>query len=405
MARKPKFEYRERSFDEVKKRAERQGGNFDSIFKRDFPTWSPKEGMNNLRILPPTFEDHNHYGYSIFVHSYVGSDKSSYLCLKKMGMAKRCPICDAEKQAREAGDKEDADSLKATERFIYWILDRDGDDPKKPLLWSASWSMDRDFAALCIDEKSGKVLAIDHPDEGFDISFTRKGTKLNTRYIGLRIDRESSPISTNAKRQSLILDYITENPLDSVLQFYPAAHLQEVITGTNKEKDEDLDDDDTPRKKRKRGDDDDDDDDLPQIRRGGARRGPDDDDDDDDDEPAPKKKKKVVADDDDDDDEPPFRTTKKKAAVDDDDDDEPAPKKKRTRIVADDDDDDIPERVRRQKVVADDDDEPAPRKKRGAVVEDDDDDEDEPAPKKKKRVVADDDDDDEDEPAPRRARR
>lgn len=409
MARKPKFEYKERTFEEVKRRAEQQGGNFDSMFKREFQTWTPKEGLNNIRILPPTFDEHNHYGYVIWVHSWIGSDKSSYLCPKKMGMSKRCPICDAEKEARAAGDTEDADDLKAVNRFLYWILDRDGDDPRKPLLWSASWSQDRDIAALCADDKAGKVLSIDHPDMGYDLSFTRKGTKLNTRYIGTRIDRDPSPISTSAKRQSAIIDFLMENPLDTVLKFYPTKHLEEIISGTNKERDEDLDDDDddAPKKRRKRGDDDDDDDDEPAPKKKRTRIAADDDDDDD--EPAPKKKKRaVVEDDDDDDDLPQIRKGGARRGPDDDDEDDddvPAPKKKKRAVVEDDDDDDdVPPPRKKKAVVEDDDDDddmPPPRKKR--VVADDDDDDDEPAPKKKKRVVADDDDDD--EPAPRRRRR
>lgn len=248
------FKYHPRSSDDVRKRAEQQGGQFDSIFREGVDKWRPKDGENVIRILPPTWEEHDHYGYDIWVHSFVGPDKQTYLCPQKMSN-ESCPICKAARDAKAAGEEEDAKQLSARRQVAVWIIDRDDDTPT-PKLFTMSWSMDRDIATLCHDKKRGKVLLIDHPDEGYDISFTRTGKGLNTRYIGMAVDREASPIAADEAEQERILEFIQENPIPDLLNFFDADYLEKVIEGGADERDEDLDsedeDEEAPRKKSRR---------------------------------------------------------------------------------------------------------------------------------------------------------
>lgn len=234
-----RFSYKPPSAEAVRKRAEQQGGQFDSIWRDGIDRWRPRDGENVIRILPPTWDDHDHYGYDIWVHGFVGPDKSTYLCPQKM-QDEPCPICKATREAKAAGEEEDAKQLAARRQVAVWILDRD-DDTQTPKLFTMSWSMDRDIAALCHNKRTGKVLLIDHPDEGYDISFTRTGKGLNTRYIGMAVDRDPSPIA-DEDDQERILEYIQENPIPSLLNFYDAARLEGVVEGGTDERDEDLDD-------------------------------------------------------------------------------------------------------------------------------------------------------------------
>jgi hypothetical protein len=234
------FVYKERSAKSVEERAEQTGGRFDSIFKSGFDSWKPKVGDNLIRILPPTWEDHEHYGLDVWLHSYVGVNNGSYLCLSKM-KNKPCPICQAAKASKDAGEDEEADHLQPSRRVVCWIIDRDADKPV-PELYSMSWSMDRDIAALCHDKRKGKVLLIDHPDEGYDVTIKRKGTtKTNTKYFGIAVDRDPTSIGDDSDEQQEILDFITENPVPSVLNYYSADKLEEIMAGTAEEKDEELD--------------------------------------------------------------------------------------------------------------------------------------------------------------------
>lgn len=237
--KKSGFVYKKRDPKTVRARAEQTGGKYDSIFKSGFDTYTAKMGDNCIRFLPPTWEDHEHYGLDIWVHSYVGVNSGSYLCLQKM-KNKHCPICEAAAASKEAGETDEAKKLEANRRVLTWVLDRDG-DTKTPQLYSLSWSMDKDISTLADNKRSGEVLLIDHPDEGYDVSFKRTGQKLNTRYVGVAIDRSPSSLSDRQKDQDAITAFIEENPLPSVLQYKSADFLEKIIDGTQEEKDEELD--------------------------------------------------------------------------------------------------------------------------------------------------------------------
>ncbi len=94
MATKPRFQYARRTVDDVKERANKRGGNFDSIYKSSFKVYKVREGKNMLRILPPTWEKPKHYGFDIWVNYGIGADNQSYLSLSKMKNQKD-PIAEA----------------------------------------------------------------------------------------------------------------------------------------------------------------------------------------------------------------------------------------------------------------------------------------------------------------------
>lgn len=245
--KKSGFVYKPRTTDQVKNRANRKVGNFDSIFKQGYDTYTPHQGDNLIRYLPPTWDDSEHYGYTIFVHNNIGSDNSTYLCPRKM-LNKPCPICEASKEAKDAGENDEAKALGTSERIVSWIVDRDADDPEKPHIYNQSWTQDRDVTALCINERTGEILMIDHPDKGYDVSFKRTGTGLKTKYYGWQIDRSDSPINESEKVQDGILEYVRDNPIPDVLNFYDYDYLKGVLTGavSKKEQGEDEGDEEAP---------------------------------------------------------------------------------------------------------------------------------------------------------------
>lgn len=243
--KKSGFQYKSRDQKTIKDRANRKAGLFDSIFKSGFDTFTPKQGDNLVRFLPPTWDDSEHYGYTAFVHNNIGPDNSTYLCLRKM-QNKPCPICEASKEAKDAGETEEAKALNTSERVVSWILDREGDDPEKPVIYNQSWTQDRDVTALCVNERTGEILMIDHPDKGFDVAFKRTGTGLKTKYYGWQIERSDSPVNDSEKVQDEILNYVYENPIPDTLNFYDYDYLKGVLSGTVAAKDEALDDDDKP---------------------------------------------------------------------------------------------------------------------------------------------------------------
>lgn len=233
------FVYHERSVDSVKARAERQGGGFETPYK-NVDLFRPKAGDNRIRILPPTWEPHDHYALQVWVHAYMGQDSSTYLCPYKM-LKKKCPICEAQKEAQAAGEADEAKAFAPKEQFVCWVVNRDEDEDAPPQLYAMSWTMDRDIAALCHDKRKGKILMIDHPDKGFDLSFKRQGQGFKTRYFGMAIDRESSPISDDPDKQEEVLAFIQENTIPNLLAYRDYNYLAAVIQGGAEESDPELD--------------------------------------------------------------------------------------------------------------------------------------------------------------------
>lgn len=245
--RSSKFAYKGRSFKTAKERSERRGGSWESIFKAGVDTWRPKEGDNQIRILP--IPDSEHYAVQVWTHDRIGPDNSQFVCPRKMSN-KPCAICDKAKDSREAGEVEEAKDLGVKEHWISWIIDRE-EDEETPKLYTMSITQDTTLVGLCLNNKNGSVLLIDHPDKGFDIQIKRVGKQINTKYI-FSIDRESTSINEDKKVQQEILDYVSENPVEDLLIIRPSSYLKNAMIGSVEERDEDLDEEeDRPRKKRR----------------------------------------------------------------------------------------------------------------------------------------------------------
>lgn len=203
------IQYRARNAEQWDKRANQKGGEFDGFIRDDYKTWSPKKGSNSVRILPPTYEDPDHYGINVFVHYNVGPNKSAVLCLQQM-RNQRCPICEARTKALKLGDEEEAGGLRATKRVLVWILDRN-DEQRGPMLWGMAYTLDKDFCALAKDPQTGEISPLDHPDDGYDIFFDKSGDGLQTQYGGKKLARRPSSVAEEH------LDYVEERPLTDCL--------------------------------------------------------------------------------------------------------------------------------------------------------------------------------------------
>ena len=232
-----RFEYHKPTAEAVKKRSEQRGGNeFDSIFKSAVKVFKVKDS-NVLRLLPPTWEKPKHFGFDIFMHYSIGADSQSYLCPKEM-LDKPCPICEARALAVKDGDDDYAKELKAGKRVIYYIIDRD-EEKEGVQAWAAPWTVDRDINTLIVDKRSGEVLGIDDPENGYDIEFSRTGKALTTKYVGMQIARRESDLGDDKW-----LEFAVNNPLPEQLQYFDYDHIAKVFGGqsSKKDKEENFDD-------------------------------------------------------------------------------------------------------------------------------------------------------------------
>lgn len=224
---KRKFKYKERSSESVEKRA-KGNGDRDYFLKDQFDTFTPHDGDNVIRILPPTWEDAEHFGFDTHVHYSIGADKGTFLSLQKM-KREPCPIYEEMLQAQADGDEDYAKSLRSNHRVLVWLIDREKEEDG-PKLWAMPFGLDKDIALRCKDKRTGEILNIDHPEEGYDVEFTKTGSGIKTKYEGLQISRRSCPLSDDDDKFDEWLEFIEENPLPSVLNYHDYDYIKKVFS-------------------------------------------------------------------------------------------------------------------------------------------------------------------------------
>lgn len=234
------FKYQKRSKEDVRTRANMRGGNFDSFIKPEYKMYKVRDGKNLIRIMPPTWDDAKHYGFDIYVNYGIGADNQSYLSLSKM-KGEADPIADARKQAEREGDKDLAKALRANQRILMWIIDRQDED-EGPQLWAAPFTVDKDIANVSFDEDTKEVVFIDDPENGCDVRFHKEGEGMLTKYPGAKIKLlKPSPLCEDEKLQDEWLEYVQENPIPDCLNYYDAEYIASVFDGQVRGKDEEID--------------------------------------------------------------------------------------------------------------------------------------------------------------------
>lgn len=240
-----RFEYKPRTKEQVRARANQKGGMFDSTFKDGLKQLKVGEGDHTYRIMPPTWDDADHYGLEVMIHYGVGPDNQAYLCREKLEKG-TCPIC-AERRKAERKDPDYAKELAPTKRVLLWVIDRDKES-EGPQLWSCPWTLDRDIAMQSQDKKTGEVFAVDDPYEGYDVSFTRSGADQRTKYGGIQLARRSSPLAEDEDELDDWLDYIQDNPLTECLVYYDEEYIAGIFAGGEAKRDkEDEEQEESPR--------------------------------------------------------------------------------------------------------------------------------------------------------------
>ncbi len=238
------YEYKKRDASKIKERESTLGGgDFDKYFRDDVKVFSPAAGDNCIRIMPPTWDGPDHYGFDIWVHYKVGPDEQTYLCLKKM-KNEDCPCCDERADALKDGDEDFANELKPKQRVVVALIDRSA-EKEGPQVWAMPWGVDKDLLSRSTDKRTGEVLALDDPHEGFDVDFKKEGAKLQTKYIGISLARRESTLG-----KPEWLEWIVDNPLPSLLKYFTYDHIKAVLGGaSNKSKAREVDQQDEDLKK------------------------------------------------------------------------------------------------------------------------------------------------------------
>lgn len=224
------FHYQPRSAEQAKARSAKGAHDYDKIVKDDVKTWKPNNGLNRIRILPPTWDGADHFGFDLHVHYGVGADRGQYLDLNKM-LGKPDPIEEERLQASRDGDVKYAKDLESKRRVGIYLIDRDH-EREGVQFWAMPWTLDRDIVKVSMDRSTGEVLPIDHPEDGFDVEFEKQGDKDRTEYVGVAISRRSTPLGKDSW-----LDHAVDHPIPEILQYFDYDHIAKVFGGGGDQRD------------------------------------------------------------------------------------------------------------------------------------------------------------------------
>lgn len=206
--------------------------DFDTVIKRDFPTFSPSEGSHIMRVMPATWPDAKSYKFTIWVHYSIGTANTQYLCPSKM-LGNKCPICESQAEMSRRGNTEEAKKLRPARRAVIWLLDRNNEE-EGPIVWSMPWEqMGLSLRTISKDRRTGAFIAIDHPYNGYDIGFDISGKPPFLKYTGHGILQPPTPLHDSPEITELWLDFVVQNPVPETLNYYDYDHLKEVHQGTD----------------------------------------------------------------------------------------------------------------------------------------------------------------------------
>jgi hypothetical protein len=154
-------------------------------------------------------------------------------------LGEACCLCE-ERRLLGSGDPEQVKALAPKKRWAAWLIDR-ANQSTGPQLWSMPpEKVEKEICMRSRVKSTGAVLKITHPEEGYDITFVGQKAQEFLNYNGIDISRESSPLNDDPETMRKWLDFIHDNPLDTILNWYEDRYIMQVYSGQQARPDEDL---------------------------------------------------------------------------------------------------------------------------------------------------------------------
>lgn len=157
--------------------------------KGDRKYWTPSEGSNKIRIMPPP-EGYDTYFFKAGFHYGIGPDNKMFACPKVGGARKNCFLCEESDRLQRSKDEEDVaegKELRPTRKFLITVVDLD--KPQDGFqVWSPGVKAFQEVNYYFSDPEWGDVSDL---ESGFDFIVTRKGSGMNTQY-SVKVARKPS---------------------------------------------------------------------------------------------------------------------------------------------------------------------------------------------------------------------
>lgn len=199
--------------------------------------WTPKQGENPVRFLPPLKPNEEKLPY--FHHKVHWIDGTPYECLNqtfvdengKLHEAEDCPACKMSKKLYKMGEKgsEEHDlayNLMAKDRYIFRIVDRKSEDPTKPEFYETGPSIFKKFFNIL---KSGKYGNIVHPSEGRDFIIDRQGEGRRTNYDNSLPSPDKTPLAESTEDMKTALTNAVNMKYNQLVRFPKRDELEVAV--------------------------------------------------------------------------------------------------------------------------------------------------------------------------------
>lgn len=195
-------------------------------------------GKNVRRVLWPKGDKESFFSEGM-IHFGLGAEgKSVATCPKTFGSKERCPICEYVEELQQSKSKEDrklADNIKAKRRIYINVISRE-DDEETPKVLPIGVTILKGILETICDPDYGDIT---DPEEGRDITITRKGQGLKTEYSVLPKPKSSEVSETMTPEE--IEEEMTD--LDSLFVKKSYEELEAILNGEEEDDEENGSDD------------------------------------------------------------------------------------------------------------------------------------------------------------------
>lgn len=191
--------------------------------------WTPEDGENTIRILPPLKPNGEVLPY--FHHKTHWIDGNPYECLDqsfedKNGTfheAESCPACRMSKKLYKSSEKDSEErdlayGISGKDRYIFRIVDRakDKDARTTPDFYEVGPSIFKKFFSIL---KGGKYGNIVHPIEGRDFVIDKQGTGRKTNYDNSLPSPDKCAVFTDKEKLREVLTNAVAMKYTSLIEF------------------------------------------------------------------------------------------------------------------------------------------------------------------------------------------
>lgn len=199
--------------------------------------WTPEEGKNVIRILPPLKKKEEVLFYQ--GHKTHWIDGQPYECLDQtikdkngnVHTAEHCPICAMSKKLYKISDEDSeerrmAADLNAKSRYIFRIVVRGKDDETEPELYETGPAIFKKIYNIIKDGEYGNIV---DPIKGRDFIIDRLGTGRRTNYDASLPSPKETPIFESKEKLKKVLQNAEKLEYFENIELYSADEMKNVL--------------------------------------------------------------------------------------------------------------------------------------------------------------------------------